>query len=99
MRKDQSETGSHFDEFKTYDEVPDEIKINKHGKFIKETMFPSYFDDSVKSQLTRCLRVMPHYQNTSGFFITILEKVEEFGDEALVDPKPPKTEDKLPMTI
>jgi multisite-specific tRNA:(cytosine-C5)-methyltransferase len=40
-------------------------------------MFENFYSEQVKSQLTACLRVLPHHQNTSGFFITIIEKVAE----------------------
>lgn len=41
-------------------------------------MFSSHYDENIKKELSKCLRVMPHFQNTSGFFITIIEKVKEF---------------------
>ena len=44
---------------------------------VKETMFTGHYDASILAELTKCLRVMPHHQNTSGFFITVMEKVEE----------------------
>lgn len=45
--------------------------------WIKETMFASHYDDSILSDLDKCVRVMPHHQNTSGFFITVIEKIAE----------------------
>jgi len=48
-------------------------------------MFADEYDDSIKEELnSKCLRVMPHHQNTSGFFITIFEKVHEF-DRGQID--------------
>jgi hypothetical protein len=44
-------------------------------------MFSDQYDESIKQELRKCLRVMPHHQNTSGFFITIIEKVKELGPE------------------
>lgn len=31
--------------------------------------------------MPKCLRVMPHHQNTSGFFITVIEKVAELDGQ------------------
>lgn len=81
--------------------MPDEqVKQGTHMKIIRETMFASNYDESVLSQLTKCLRVMPHHQNTSGFFITIIQKVEEFDNIELKE-KDPKTDGKedLPLEI
>ena len=40
-------------------------------------MFCNHYDASILAELPKCLRVMPHHQNTSGFFITVIEKVAE----------------------
>ena len=50
---------------------------------VKQTMFASNYDDSILKQLSKCLRVMPHHQNTNGFFITIIEKLKEFDNVQL----------------
>lgn len=49
-------------------------------RIVRGTMFASHYDQSVLNQLDKCLRVMPHHQNTSGFFITIIQKVKEFDN-------------------
>jgi len=69
-------------------------------KIIRETMFASNYDESVLNELSKCLRVMPHHQNTSGFFITIIQKVEEFDNIELQE-KDNKNdgEDDLPLEI
>jgi len=57
-------------------------------------MFQTNYDAKVLSELDKCLRVMPHHQNTSGFFITVIEKLEEMdGDEPVLE-----TEDKSKNT-
>jgi len=63
-------------------------------------MFASNYDESVLNELSKCLRVMPHHQNTSGFFITIIQKVEEFDNIELQE-KDNKNdgEDDLPLEI
>jgi len=46
---------------------------------LTESMFCSSYGPEVVKELGKYLRVMPHHQNTSGFFITIFEKVKEIG--------------------
>jgi 16S rRNA C967 or C1407 C5-methylase (RsmB/RsmF family) len=46
-------------------------------------MFDNHYSPEIRKELSKCLRVMPHHQNTSGFFITIIEKLEELGDVEL----------------
>lgn len=62
-----------FDEYSHYSQVP-----NDFHSHIKETMFENFYSDEIRRQLTSCMRVLPHHQNTSGFFITIIEKIAEF---------------------
>lgn len=42
---------------------------------------------------------MPHHQNTSGFFITIIEKLEEFDIEKDAKQDPEPCQDDLPLFI
>jgi tRNA (cytosine34-C5)-methyltransferase len=72
-----AENESHFEEYSNYSEVP-----NDYHSHVKETMFETYYPESIRTQLTACLRVMPHHQNTSGFFITIIEKIAELDGDA-----------------
>jgi len=65
-------TESFFDSFDSFDKVPNDIKFNKTSLVIKESMFCDSYSPEIKTQLTKCLRVLPHHQNTSGFFITII---------------------------
>ncbi|EEP82306.1 hypothetical protein UREG_07171 [Uncinocarpus reesii 1704] len=56
-----------------------EEKINNGDETVKrvvEGMFPPPSDDQ-SIDLTRCMRVYPHQQDTGGFFITVLEKRSE----------------------
>ena len=62
-------------------------------------MFANFYTDEIKAQLKNCLRVMPHHQDTSGFFITIIQKVKEFESAILQSPKQEFKGDKLPLTI
>ena len=47
-------------------------------------MFDSHYSEDIKKELSKCLRVMPHHQNTSGFFITVIEKVADIDGDLLV---------------
>lgn len=55
--------------YKTPDEVP-----QKHHTVIRPHMFPPAPEDVSKYNLEKCIRVLPHQQNTGGFFIALLEK-------------------------
>lgn len=72
--------GSWFSEYKDYSEVPEKFQT-----LIKETMFENHYSADILSELTKCVRVMPHHQNTSGFFITVIEKIAECdGDKPVI---------------
>lgn len=42
------------------------------------TMFPPAADAGLP--LERCMRFLPHHQDTGGFFVAVLEKVRECAD-------------------
>ncbi|CAR29453.1 hypothetical protein ZYGR_0AD01350 [Zygosaccharomyces rouxii] len=42
-----------------------------------DSWFPPTDEEAARFHLDYCVRVYPHQQNTGGFFITVLEKVEE----------------------
>ena len=85
-------------EFEKYEDVPENIlQQNTKQKIIRETMFDSHYSPEILEELSKCLRVMPHHQNTSGFFITIFQKLKEF-DGAKLTQKDPITK-PLPLEI
>ncbi|XP_074641115.1 RNA cytosine-C(5)-methyltransferase NSUN2-like isoform X2 [Tubulanus polymorphus] len=53
----------------TIDDVPANLKT-----VCFKTMFPPSTDDAENLRLERCLRILPHHQNTGGFFIAVLHK-------------------------
>lgn len=55
--------------YKSIDEVPEMYRT-----VIRPQMFPPAPEDAAKYNLERCIRVLPHHQNTGGFFIALLEK-------------------------
>lgn len=76
----------------------EQIKSGAKSEVIRPTMFAGHYEEEILNELPKCLRVMPHHQNTSGFFITIIEKLAPIeGEEAVEDPKP--CEDELPLKI
>ena len=64
-------TSKEGDLYSTWSEVPE----NLQKTVIRPEHFPTE-DDEVLQQLKRCVRVLPHLQNTGGFFVALLEKVE-----------------------
>lgn len=84
-------TGLTFDDcfttYENYEAVPHERYC-----MIKETMFmPETQEVLEKQNLKECLRVFPHDQDTSGFFIVLFRKKENAETEPAVDePKPEK---------
>ena len=62
-----------------YEDVPENRR-----KLIGPSVFPSAQAGS--QHLEWCMRLMPHHQNTGGFFVCLLEKVAELpmiGDEEM----------------
>lgn len=67
--------------FNSYSEVPDKLQSQ-----IKESLFPPANADELNVKY--CVRVLPHYQNTGGFFIAILKKTALVpGEKKEVDNK------------
>ncbi|XP_038653122.1 RNA cytosine C(5)-methyltransferase NSUN2 [Scyliorhinus canicula] len=51
-----------------------DVPENKHTQ-IRPTMFPIKDPEKLKvMNLERCIRILPHHQNTGGFFVAVLEK-------------------------
>ncbi|GAB6033340.1 hypothetical protein CHUAL_013107 [Chamberlinius hualienensis] len=55
--------------------TPEEIP-QRNKSHIKSYMFPPAPEDAHKYNLDRCIRVLPHLQNTGGFFVALLRKVK-----------------------
>ncbi|KAG7325814.1 hypothetical protein KOW79_010739 [Hemibagrus wyckioides] len=51
-----------------------EVPTSRHTQ-IRPSMFPPTDPEKLKSmQLERCMRILPHHQNTGGFFVAVLVK-------------------------
>ncbi|UYV61523.1 NSUN2 [Cordylochernes scorpioides] len=69
-------------QFNKWSEVPEKLVTQ-----IRPTMFPP----EENLNLHRCLRILPHQQDTGGFFVAVLEKHTEFpSNEPLPEPPPKK---------
>jgi len=61
----------HCDIYSKFEEVPEQIaKVQ-----IRPSMFPPPPEVAEKLGLEKCARLLPHHQNTGGFFVALLEKV------------------------
>jgi len=73
--------------YSSWDEVPEELGRT----VIRPEQFPPK-DPKVLEQLSLSVRVLPHLQNTGGFFFALLEKVSSLPWESKRDKEP-----KLPV--
>lgn len=48
---------------------------------IPETVFPPTHDELDRFRLNRCMRLVPHDQNTGGFFVAIFQKTSKWSDK------------------
>lgn len=66
----------------SWEEVENFAKNENEGATpgrLAQTMFPPVEGSGLENlPLERCMRVYPHHQDTGGFFITVLEKKQEF---------------------
>ncbi|KAK6054781.1 hypothetical protein COOONC_07714 [Cooperia oncophora] len=53
-------------------DVPEQLR-----KMICESCFPPSEEETASLHLDYCMRIVPHHQDTGGFFVALLEKVEE----------------------
>lgn len=63
------------DIFKEFSSMED-IKDKKYGKLIRSTHFPPYPPAEMNSKINiqHCMRILPHDQDTGGFFLALLKK-------------------------
>ena len=59
--------------YNTVEEVQsDQRSIN----LLRPGMFPPELEVAKRLGLEKCMRVLPHYQNTGGFFVAVIRKKE-----------------------
>eukprot|EP00106_Octopus_bimaculoides_P022451 XP_014789893.1 PREDICTED: tRNA (cytosine(34)-C(5))-methyltransferase-like [Octopus bimaculoides] len=64
-----SRSGDWYDK---YEEVPPKLLSQ-----LRPSMFPPSEEITKQFNLNRCLRVLPHHQNTGGFFIAVMMKKQQ----------------------
>ncbi|XP_057666067.1 tRNA (cytosine(34)-C(5))-methyltransferase [Diorhabda carinulata] len=57
--------------YKTFEEVDEKWRTT-----IRPQMFPPKPEDRDKYKLNRCIRILPHHQNTGAFFVAVLKKLK-----------------------
>ncbi|XP_062139291.1 tRNA (cytosine(34)-C(5))-methyltransferase [Drosophila sulfurigaster albostrigata] len=55
--------------FKTFDEVPESLHT-----IIRPSMFPLPAEEMTAIGIEKCMRILPHMQDTGGFFVAVIEK-------------------------
>ncbi|KAF5298709.1 hypothetical protein FQA39_LY11719 [Lamprigera yunnana] len=60
-----------LDFYETFDNVPE-----KWRTVIRSQMFPPKPEHYDRYHLNRCIRILPHQQNTGAFFVAVLQKVQ-----------------------
>ncbi|RZF43293.1 hypothetical protein LSTR_LSTR001554 [Laodelphax striatellus] len=65
--------------YDSYDSVPKMFETQ-----VRPQMFPPKQGDEDKFHLDRCIRILPHDQDTGGFFVAVLEKIRRLPWEAEV---------------
>ncbi|OHS97946.1 NOL1/NOP2/sun family protein [Tritrichomonas foetus] len=86
------EDNSSNDDSNTENENPGEKHGNNRNKKssnkgnTKKEINESEFDDTVVEGIENCMRFFPHQNDTGGFFITVLQKIDEYDIE---EPKLP----------
>ncbi|XP_060531171.1 LOW QUALITY PROTEIN: tRNA (cytosine(34)-C(5))-methyltransferase [Cylas formicarius] len=74
--------------YKSFDEVDEKWRTT-----IRPQMFPPAVTNREKYHLNRCLRILPHQQNTGAFFVAVLRKVKPFtsNEKAIKDEEAEET--------
>ncbi|XP_011305094.1 tRNA (cytosine(34)-C(5))-methyltransferase [Fopius arisanus] len=57
--------------YETFEEVPEQWQT-----LVRPKMFPPSAEEAGKFNLEKCMRILPHHQDTGGFFVAVLEKVK-----------------------
>ena len=53
--------------------VDDDVREGRHPRYLPSMLSPSA-EEAEEFHLERCLRILPHHQDTGGFFIAVLSK-------------------------
>lgn len=75
---------SELTEYESFEKFSEANEQERKKDKVSATMFPPTTEETERFHLDRCLRCVPHDQNTGGFFICLLKKV------AATPPEPEK---------
>jgi tRNA (cytosine34-C5)-methyltransferase len=64
------------DIYESFEDIPPQFR-----NLMKSYMFPPELNVAKELNLERCIRVMPHHQDTGGFFIAVIRKVSKESDK------------------
>ncbi|MFH4973385.1 hypothetical protein AB6A40_000094 [Gnathostoma spinigerum] len=67
-----------MNEYLKYEDVPDKLK-----RAVVPGMFPPTEEEKVQFNLDRCFRILPHVQNTGGFFVAVIRKTKPLLNSSL----------------
>jgi tRNA (cytosine34-C5)-methyltransferase len=72
----------------------EEVAKSNFVHLVKPSMFPPEEKIANELNLKNCIRVMPHHQNTGGFFIALIRKIanDDENEEKLKDEQPPEAD-------
>ena len=62
----------------------DDVKEDKKGK-LTPGLFPPTPEEAAQLHLDRSFRILPHRQNTGGFFVAVIEKTRELSGKPSVE--------------
>merc|ERR550532_269877 len=65
--------------FRSFEEYKEKKKDLPDNLRLQPTLFPSTREVADEFHLERCLRILPHKQNTGGFFVAVIEKLVNFS--------------------
>uniref|UniRef100_A0A5S6QPZ6 tRNA (cytosine(34)-C(5))-methyltransferase n=1 Tax=Trichuris muris TaxID=70415 RepID=A0A5S6QPZ6_TRIMR len=80
--------------YKSREQLPDHLKCK-----IPNTAFPPDLKAAEEMHLERCMRILPHHQDTGGFFVAILRKVDETSRRAVLPVETACTPDEAEADI
>lgn len=69
-----------MEEFPCYADVPN----NRRSNFVP-SMFSPTLEEAEKMNLHRSFRILPHVQNSGGFYVAVFKKIADFEREFRVD--------------
>ena len=56
-------------------DTAEQAAASKYANLMRPTMFPPEPSVAQELNLDRCIRILPHHQNTGGFFIAVIRKL------------------------